>query len=80
MTPEEWPHMRSIARCVFPVFVGPRIALTGASERAAISLNVAALGESASSRHFKLELTLFRQRKRIEGAADAWALKRIGFE
>ena len=36
MTPEEWPHIRSIARWVLPVLVGPRIARTGASERGAI--------------------------------------------
>ena len=27
MAPLEWPHIRSIARCVFPVLVGPRTAL-----------------------------------------------------
>lgn len=28
MAPLEWPQSRSIARCVFPVFVGPSTALT----------------------------------------------------
>src|SRR4029078_2759097 len=42
MTPQEWPHIRSIARWVLPVLVGPRIARTGASERGAIMPNVAA--------------------------------------
>ena len=42
ITPDEWAHIRSIAKWVLPVFVGPRIARTGASERRAIALNVAA--------------------------------------
>jgi len=28
MTPDEWESIRSIARCVLPVFVGPRTAVT----------------------------------------------------
>src|ERR1700677_2820253 len=32
MMPEAWPSIRSMARCVLPVFVGPRTAFTRAGK------------------------------------------------
>src|ERR1700722_1855272 len=32
MMPEAWPNIRSMARCVLPVFVGPRTAFTRAGK------------------------------------------------
>ena len=64
MMPDEWPHIRSIAKYVLPVLVGPRIARTGASERGAMPSNVAPPRRSArfhSTSGFRAVLTLFRQ-------------------
>src|SRR6185312_16180892 len=66
ITPEEWPHIRSIARWVLPVLVGPRIARTGASERGAICFNVAAIGRGARFLRrddFRTVLTLIRHHR-----------------
>src|SRR6478735_1001476 len=62
MTPDEWPHIRSIAKCVLPVLVGPRIARTGASERGAISSMWQRLRPAQGSFHrlFKTVLTSIR--------------------
>src|SRR5690348_1542975 len=63
MTPDEWPHIRSIAKWVLPVLVGPRMARTGASERGAIMSNVAARQGNARflrQGDFRPLLTLFR--------------------
>jgi hypothetical protein len=34
MTPDEWAHIRSIAKWVLPVLVGPRMALRRPSDAA----------------------------------------------
>src|SRR3954453_5501652 len=68
MTPDEWAHIRSIARLVLPVLVGPRIARTGASERGAIITNVAARAPSArflSTSGFRAVLTLICETGRV---------------
>src|SRR3954463_14913398 len=46
MSPEEWPSIRSIARCVLPVLVGPSTAVTPAPG-ARSEPNVAWEGEKA---------------------------------
>ena len=61
--PDEWPHIRSIARWVLPVLVGPRIARTGASERGAIVSECGSATRNArfhSARDFKAVLTSIR--------------------
>src|SRR6185369_14580799 len=78
MTPDEWPHMRSIARCVFPVLVGPRIARTGASERRVTAMNVAAPTGNARFLHPEIRrvLTLFCDHRRCvdenRALSDVW--------
>src|SRR5580658_6547458 len=48
--PLEWPSMRSMARCVLPVLVGPRTARTrGAGEKAPIALESGLLRRKAST-------------------------------
>src|SRR3982750_4092529 len=61
MTPELWPHIRSIARYVFPVLVGPRMARTGASERGAIMVECASDWDERKvpTADFSRVLTLF---------------------
>src|SRR4030095_5769361 len=71
MTPDEWPHMRSIARCVLPVLVGPRIALTGASVRGAMmSQNVAALAVNARIR--TVLTAILRHGSGVDGSTEVF--------
>src|SRR5918997_5308210 len=86
MTPELWPHIRSIARCVLPVWVGPRMARTGASERGAIMSECgSARGEGkVPSRHFRPVLTLFSDSGAVltphSGAARQFGRRTAGAE
>src|SRR5207253_3156228 len=68
MTPELWPHMRSIAKYVLPVLVGPRMARTGASERRVTATNVAARAPNARllrRADFRPALTLIGHQGRV---------------
>src|SRR5689334_3857888 len=49
MSPEEWPSIRSMARCVLPVLVGPSTAVTPAPGARSLE-NVAWEGEKAICR------------------------------
>ena len=73
MTPDEWPHIRSIAKWVLPVLVGPRIARTGASERGAIGIECGSAAAEAQGSN-RADLSGFnldsRHRPGVDGSTQ----------
>src|ERR1700692_209980 len=88
MIPEEWASMRSMARCVLPVLVGPRTAVTPAprarapratGEEKEIGISYPECGKGPSKTGFRPFCTTMRRVKDL-GLSSRTSLERIAAE